>query len=202
MAQRATWTGILFIFVQSLLLSRSPCWRLFWTEVDCRGREGEVDLLTPSFTTTDQYKICITAEILWKSSSCFLEHLSIRIINKAVTKGGQGQGHSAETPSPKEWTPKYGRSRTVSAVQCSQEGSGLYIGETKQPLHKDGPAQYFTLLGVVQTCSRLESIQPSAVTLGEGIRLLTARLTGSKARGENPNDTTHKQSNTFKKYSN
>ncbi len=37
---------------------------------------------------------------------------------------------------PKDRTPKHKKSNLVYAVQCSEECTDLYIGETKQPLHK------------------------------------------------------------------
>ena len=37
---------------------------------------------------------------------------------------------------PKDKTPRHKQSNVVYAVQCSEECSDLYIGETKQPLHK------------------------------------------------------------------
>ena len=37
---------------------------------------------------------------------------------------------------PKDKTPRHTQSNVVYAVQCSQDCTDLYTGETKQPLHK------------------------------------------------------------------
>ena len=37
---------------------------------------------------------------------------------------------------PKDKTPRHKQSNVVYAIQCQEECNKLYIGETKQPIHK------------------------------------------------------------------